>query len=221
MSIYLLNLGFGTDPDALKTGRFSAPPPDPQNPPGGDYFNASQVWLKYTPTSLPAWAQDGVHEVANDQIVATDWGYYGLAVTSALMNVGDFVAVRIFPKFDSNGGKLRCTLVFGRGVQGPQPSHPKSRQSPLQQVHTPAMPRSVVDSDPLDTSSWPPRSGVSSPWIWCLGMLHDDPTVNPSDGAHYSFNVGASYAPPGVDYVQLYGHDPTVIVKGGGGHPRK
>jgi hypothetical protein len=219
MSIYLLNLEFKSDADALQTGRFVGPPSDLQNPPGGQYFNASQVWLQYLPTTLPPWAQDGVHELDNSVLIPAEWAFYGSAVGSANMNVGDFIVARIFPGFDPNGGKLRCTLVFGRGIQGPLPNHPKSRQSPLQQVDPPVMPRSVIDSDPLDTSSWPPRSGPQTPWAWCLGKLHDDPTVDPKIGAHYSFNVGASYNPPGVNYVQLYGHDPTVIVKGGGGHP--
>lgn len=47
-----------------------------------------------------------------------------------------------------------------------------------------------------------------------------DANVDPNVGAHYSFNVGAAFCPsPGTPspMVYMYGHDPTVVVKGGHG----
>ena len=82
------------------------------------------------------------------------------------------------------------------------------------------MPRSVLDRE-SDPNLWDDPQGSVNCWAWCLGMFHDDPNVvPPSAGAHYSFNVGASYATSGTSTMTyMYGHDPTVIVKGGGHKP--
>ena len=85
------------------------------------------------------------------------------------------------------------------------------------------MPRSVVDTDTArNYADWPYRAD-NDPWvwIWCLGSLQEDPNVDPHDSAHYTFNIGATYVPYisgafGAPY--LFGHDPGVVVKGGGPH---
>jgi|GEM_PF-3427924 len=214
-NLWMLNLQFSTSAAAISAGRFKAPPVTPPVPPR-PYFNYSQVWLKYNKSTspLPGWAMDELSPVNNDQIVDADWDWCSTSDATLNAKVDDFMLVRLAPDFDPNGGTLRCAVVFGRGRQGPLPQHPSSRQSPLSDASYNAIP--LVDTASTDFTSWPPRrGGVGVPWIWCVGKFYDDPSVDPGVGAHYSFNLGANYKPVVGNYL-TYGHDPTVIVTGGG-----
>ena len=220
MAIWMLNLGFRIDGDTLTTGRFVRPPAtiDPHAPP----TSYSQVWLKYSGLgNPPGWAQDGVTILSGaNSINPSDWTYQQETDDTPLPGaVDDFMVVRFFPVGTTAGGTLKCTVVFGRGLQGRLPQHPLSRQSPLQKLHPPAMPRAVIDHAG-DPTTWDTSSGSAPGWSWCLGKFYGDSNVDPNVGAHYSFNVGAAFCPsPGTPtaMVYMYGHDPTVVVKGGGG----
>jgi hypothetical protein len=220
MAIWMLNLGFRTDGDTLTSGRFVRPP---ATIPNSSVFSYSQVWLKYSVLgNPPGWAQDGVRILdGTNSPNSGDWTYQQNADFLTLEgNVDDFMVVRFFPVDTANaGGRLKPTLVFGRGVQGPAPLHPLSRQSPLQKLNPPTMPRAVIDHAGNPTT-WDTSSGSAPGWTWCLGKFHGDPNVDPNAGAHYSFNVGAAFCPSPGDaspMIYVYGHDPVVRVKGPGG----
>ena len=221
MSIWMLNLGFRTDGDTLTNGRFVRPPAtvDPSAP----VLSYSQVWLKYSGLgNPPTWLQDGVTILNGaNSINPGEWTYQQNAdITPLPAVVGDFLVIRFFPASASAGGTLKCTVVFGRGVQGPTPQHPLSRQSPLQKLHPPAMPRSVIDHAG-DPTTWDTSSGSVPGWAWCLGKFYADTNLDPNADAHYSFNAGAAFCPAPAapsPMVYMYGHDPTVVVKGSGGH---
>jgi len=219
-NIWMLNLKFSTDTNSLNAGRFDpAPTIPPPPPPPRPYFSYSQVWLKYNkPTSptLPSWVKTELSPVDNSNIVEADWDWCGISDVTLQAQPGDFMVARLAPSFDPNGGSLRCAMVFGRGRQGPLPKHPNSRQSPLSDSGY--FPLALVDTAPPILTSWPPKSGVGVPWIWCVGKFYDDPNAD-SDGAHYSFNIGANYRAAGASSYLTYGHDPTVVVKGGGHRP--
>jgi hypothetical protein len=212
-NVYLLNLGFSQDSGATGTGRFM------EDTPTNPIFTRSRVWLKYQPATPPppSWVVDNVQQLTQ-ALDPTQFAF--LQTTTSLLNMdpSDFLVVRMFPAPTvTTGGKLRCTVVFGRGSSVP-PSDSNLRQSPLQQLTSPMMPRSVVDTDPLDTSKWPTALSDGS-WAWCLGMIH--PSTDATKDSKYTFNAGASFAPPigdpAMNNLYLYGHDPEVHVKGGGG----
>lgn len=79
-----------------------------------------------------------------------------------------------------------------------------------------------MDTDFVRNYAYWPYRNDALPWVWawCLGSINNDPSVGTND-AHYTFNVGATFVPytSAFGNPQLYGHDPTVVVKGGGHKP--
>jgi hypothetical protein len=226
MSIFLLNLSLPGQGLWDSTGAFALPPtPLPTAPP---YLGCSRVWLKYKanltypPTWFPAAPAGFSPNPLGTDVGADEWDLQGSThdLRSLDMDPGDYLLVRILCPSDPNGAKLRLTVVFGRGHAGTAPRNPGHRQSPLTRVYQGAQSAlTVADSQPIDTSAWPSRSGSFRAWVWNLGQVAADPALPPGDpGASYSFNVGATYSPPGDhSMITLFGHDPVVRVKGGGG----
>ncbi len=212
-NVYLLNLGFSQDSSATGTGRFM------EDTPANPIFLRSRVWLKYQPATppLPSWAVDNV-QFLTQALVPTQFAFLQTTGPQLPLDPTDYMVVRMFPAPTvTSGGRLRCTVVFGRGSSVPV-TDSNLRQSPLQQLTSPIMPRAVVDTDPLDTTSWPTALSDGS-WVWCLGMIH--PSTDSTKDGRYTFNAGASFAPPigdpAMNNLYIYGHDPTVVVKGGHG----
>jgi len=216
MSIWMLNLGFSTTGNGLSNGAFEPPP---SNPGGGNVFTYSQSWLEYQPETNPSWAVDGIHLLPAGSIGPGDWAFVSDSDVAPLQaRFGDFLVVRFFPVSGySSSDRLKTTLVFGRGMWATPPTNRFSRQSPLQQLVSPSMPLSVIDRA-NDPSTWDNPLDSVVCWSWCLGVFRSDPNVGNGGQAHYSFNIGASYANgTNLSVVYMYGHDPTIVVTNPGG----
>lgn len=222
MAVYLLNMGFSLNSQYFQNGSFE-PGPGPSPPP---VLQQSATWLKYQGTS-PFVPSADCTQYPN-ALNAGDWGSPVSDGTYFSVNVGDYVVMRIFPMPDNsvpNGCRLRFTVVFGRGSDSPPAQgDPNWVQSPLRMTQNLSngqnltVARPVVDTDNSANATWNNPSSDGA-WTYCIGGINSSPTPQPG-GSYYTLNVGATvWTPSGpnlaVQFVAVYGHDPTMRVIGG------
>jgi hypothetical protein len=213
MAGYLLNLSFDAAAPTSTTGLFNDPDPAKQSNPDPN----SKMWF-----NVPAGWPSGAAPTPGQQImqgVGSSWPWTQPPNPrddkTLPCNLNDIAYIRLVPRNGWSSPQLRFATVFGR-----TPGAGDSVASPF--LHSNNGVKALFHSDYTAASN--PGAGGDNSWIFYLGqMLQNAPGRGGHNGPPpvYSFIVAATVSDTvnGVSIMCDFGHDPKIIVGGGGVKP--